>query len=694
MTIQTTTAEGREALPLQIRAAPVTTVDAEARTVEVVWTTGATVRRRRYTGWDAYVDYDEILVVSPRSIDMSRLERGAPVLDSHSAWRAGSQLAVVERAWIEDGKGLAVLRFPARGIDEDIDRFFALVADGQRRNISVGYSVDKVRVEAGEKKGDVEQWFVERWTPFELSFVAIPADMNAQVRRGPGQTAERAASPEFPVIITRQAEAGAAKEAEMAEKPETAATSAAPNTEITETRAAPPVQPAPVATVDTAALQASAVQAERARTAAIRLIGRTHKMPDAFVDEAIEKGTPDQEFRNAVLERLAKASDDTAPRTEGKVEMGRQDETVTRRNGVVEYLLSRDRGGQLPEIARDYRGMKLVDIAREVLGWNGVGTRGMTPDEIAQRALHSSSDFPNILADTANKTLQASYDVAPQTFRPFTRRMSLSDFKLAHIVRRGLTPQMELVNESGEFTRGTIAESKEVIGLKTYGRIAGMTRQMMVNDDLGAFMSIPTDFGQSVSTLESDLVWGIILANPALLEDNTALFHTAKHRNLASSGAYLTADSISVARTAMRKQLDLDGVTTLNITPGFLLVPPELESQAEKILATFIAAKAADVTPASIRSLTPIVEPRLSNGINKPKIGLASVAGSVTAWYLASAQVDTVVHATLNGQDGPYIESRVGFDVDGVEIKCRHDFAAAAADFRGLYKDPGAAVPT
>jgi len=694
MTIQTNMAERREALPLQNRAAPVTTVDAEARTVEVVWTTGATVRRRRYTGWDSYVDYDEILVVSPRAIDLSRLERGAPVLDSHASWGTNSQLAVVERAWLEDGKGLAVLRFPAKGIDEDIDRFFALVADGQRRNISVGYSVDKVRVEAGEKKGDVEQWFVERWTPHELSFVTIPADMNAQVRRSQGPTAERAAAPEFPVTFTVRDLPGATQEAAMAD-PVEAAPSAAPKTEQTETRAAPPAPHAPVAqTVDVAAERAAAAQAERARSADIRLVGRKHNMPEAFIDEAIAAGTEVQEFRNKVLDKLVKASDDTAPRSERGVEVGHQDETVTRRNGVVEYLLARDRGGQLPEMARDYRGMKLVDIAREVLGWNGVGTRGMTPDEIAQRALHSSSDFPNILADTANKTLQASYEVAPQTFRPFTRRMSLSDFKLAHIVRRGLTPQMELVNESGEFTRGTIAESKEVIGLKTYGRIAGMTRQMMVNDDLGAFMSIPTDFGQSVSTLESDLVWGIILANPALLEDNTALFHTAKHRNLASSGAYLAADSISVARTAMRKQLDLDGVTTLNITPGFLLVPPELESRAEQILATFIAAKADDVTPASIRSLTPIVEPRLSNGINKPKIGLPGVNGSVTAWYLASAQVDTVVHATLNGQDGPYIESRVGFDVDGVEIKCRHDFAAAAADFRGLYKDPGAAPPS
>ncbi|MFM9860664.1 Mu-like prophage major head subunit gpT family protein [Pseudoxanthobacter sp. M-2] len=692
MTVQTTIAERREALPLQSRAAPVTTVDAEARTVEVVWTTGAKVRRRRTTGWDTYTDYDEILVVSRSAIDLSRLERGAPVLDSHSAWRTGSQLAVVERAWIEDGKGVAILRFPAAGIDADIDRFFALVADGQRRNISVGYSIEKVRVEAGEKKDEVEQWFVERWTPHELSFVTIPADINAQVRRNSGQFAERAAEPEFPVIITRQAETGAEQEADMAEQ--TAVTSAAPSTEPTETRAAAVVPPSPPApAVDVASERAAAAQAERARSAEIRLVGRKYGMADAFVDAAIETGHSVQEFRNAVLDKLATASDETAPRPERSVELGRQDETVTRRNGVVEYLLVRDRGGPLPEIARDYRGMKLVDLAREVLGWGGVGTRGMTPDEIAQRALHSTSDFPNILAATANKTLRASYEVAPQTFRPFTRRMSLSDFKLAHIVRRGLTPQMKLVNEAGEFKRGTLSESKETIGLKTYGVIVGMTRQMMVNDDLGAFLSIPTDFGQSAATLESDLVWGIVLANPILLEDGLPVFQTAKHKNLAAAGSYLTADAISTGRTAMKKQLDLDGVTTLNITPAFLLVPPELETQSEKILATFIAAKAADVTPASIRSLNVISEARLSNGINKPDIGLPGINGSLTAWYLASAQVDTVVYATLNGQDGPYIESRVGFDVDGVEIKCRHDFGAAAADFRGLYKDPGAAAP-
>ena len=65
---------------------------------------------------------------------------------------------------------------------------------------------------------------------------------------------------------------------------------------------------------------------------------------------------------------------------------------------------------------------------------------------------------------------------------------------------------------------------------------------------------------------------------------------------------------------------------------------------------------------------------------------------SETAWYLAASpnQIDTIEYAYLEGQQGAYIETRNGFDVDGVEIKCRLDFGAKAIDWRGLYKNPGA----
>ena len=158
------------ALPMQTRLAPVASIEAETRTVEVVWTTGASVRRRRWTGFDAAIDYEEILVVSRDAVDLSRLDSGAPVLDSHSQWTTRAIVGVVERAWIDKGEGRASLRFPKPGVDEAADRLFALVTDGIVRNISVGYRIDKVRVERPERVGEPERWFVERWTPHELSF--------------------------------------------------------------------------------------------------------------------------------------------------------------------------------------------------------------------------------------------------------------------------------------------------------------------------------------------------------------------------------------------------------------------------------------------------------------------------------------------------------------------------------------------
>lgn len=171
-------------LPMQVRGQGlnVGAIDEEARTVSLVFTTGAAVRRMRYTGWDTAVPFDEILVVSERALDLSRMNLGAPVLDSHSRWSTFSQIAVVERAWIDKSEGWADIRFPKKGVDEGADRMFGLVADRIIKNVSVGYSIDKIRVEEPQKKGDVEKIFVERWTPNEISFVTVPADPGAQVR--------------------------------------------------------------------------------------------------------------------------------------------------------------------------------------------------------------------------------------------------------------------------------------------------------------------------------------------------------------------------------------------------------------------------------------------------------------------------------------------------------------------------------
>jgi hypothetical protein len=170
------------ALPLQTRAAPVESVNAEARTVDVVFTTGAAVRRRRWVGWDSSVPFDEILTVSREAVNLDRLNAGGPALDSHSIYSTYSQVGVVEKAWIEGGKGYARIRFPSKGVDDAADRMFALVSEGIIRNISVGYTIDEVRIEQAEKAGAIEKRIVTRWTPHEISFVTVPADKGAQVR--------------------------------------------------------------------------------------------------------------------------------------------------------------------------------------------------------------------------------------------------------------------------------------------------------------------------------------------------------------------------------------------------------------------------------------------------------------------------------------------------------------------------------
>jgi len=175
-------------LPMQVRAfASTNQVDPDKRTVEVVFATETPVRRKRYEGWDRVIDFDEILTISKAAIDFTRLNAGAPVLDSHARFSTSTQRGVVERAWIDGTDARALLRFPTAGLDVEADRLFALIADGIVRNVSAGYSLQKVKIVEPEKRGDVQKVIVTRWTPTEISFVSVPADHASGVRAEDGK---------------------------------------------------------------------------------------------------------------------------------------------------------------------------------------------------------------------------------------------------------------------------------------------------------------------------------------------------------------------------------------------------------------------------------------------------------------------------------------------------------------------------
>ena len=416
-----------------------------------------------------------------------------------------------------------------------------------------------------------------------------------------------------------------------------------------------------------------AIAQERTRVSELRALASTHRVEEADLNRMIDTGTSVADARNEVLNLLATRSQNAMPG--GHIAVGNHGEAL--RAGMVAALMNRVNPSlhQLPEEARCFRGMNLLNMAAEVIHAGGGSTRGMTGMEIAAKAMHSTSDFPAILADVANKTLRAGYEAAPQTFKAFCRQSSASDFKFINRSQLGDAPELEKVNEAGEYKYGSMGEDNQRYKLETYGKIIALTRQTIINDDLDAFSRVPAAFGASAAELENNVVWGLITEN-VKMSDNVTLFH-ASHNNLGTAGA-LSVETLSEGRKQLRLQKGVKSKRPLNLQAEFLIVPAALETKAQQIVAEILSAKSSDVNPFA-GTLTVIVEPRLDGK-------------SETSWYLAAApsRIDTIEYAYLTGEEGVYIETQQGFDVDGVKIKARLDFGAGVIDHRGLFKNAGA----
>jgi hypothetical protein len=667
-------------------------IDPETRSVEVIWSTGARVRRAALFG----EPHDEELSMAPEHVRLERLNAGAPFLKVHEAHDLDAVIGSVVpgSARIENGQGIARIRLSERDAVGDIWRD---IEAGHIRAVSIGYQVH--RFEISKPEGQRELWRAVDWTPFEISAVPVGADPAAGFRakgehhdcvlhRRDAPT-EQGASPmtdktETPAATAEQSNTTAVPEETSMTDDETGAADTQTRAAETKPKATKPApDPAPEDRsrgVDTDALVSEARAQERERVSTIHGLADKLHLERGFADDLIKRGVSIDEARRLILDQVAAKADETRTFPHVSIPLGGRDATVTRREAISSALLHRYSPTLFPleDAAREYRGMTLMELARESLETAGASTRGLSRDEVATRALHSTSDFPEILSAVTNKTLRQAYEAYPRTFMLFCRQVLATDFKAMHRVQLGEAPQLLEVGESGEFKRGTLGESRESYKVKTYGRVVAITRQTLINDDLDAFTRIPAMYGNSIAQLESDVVWGIITANPAMADGN-ALFHTT-HKNLAGTGAALDVGSVGAARAAMAKQTGLDKKTVLNVRPAFLIVPASLELKAEQLVAqNLVPAATSSVVPQSIRTLAPISEPRLD-------------AASETAWYLAASpnQIDTIEYAYLEGQQGAYIETRNGFDVDGVEIKCRLDFGAKAIDWRGLYKNPGA----
>jgi phage head maturation protease len=614
-------------------------LNAENRTVEMVFTTADPVEMFSYD----LGRFREILRMDEKSVDLSRFKNGAPLLNSHRRFDLKDQIGKVESVRIEGDQLVGTVRFSKR---DDVEPIFQDVKDGIITNGSIGYVVEKYK-DISKDNEEIRTLEAIQWIPHEMSLVTIPADKRAGTRNHQSGR-----------------ESGETYEIEIQLKGESMP-------DIKKTEAAPVSEPKKVEgpTVDVE----NQVEAERNRCTAITRACRQSKLPEKFSQELIEKGTPLDQALTKIIDAAADlAQNEPETRSFGSVRVGdERDEIETRREGAVEALLHRVAPGEhkITEKGQQFKNMGVLRMAEHFLQINGVRTSMLSKNEIASRAFHSTDDFPNILSSAMSKRLQAGYEASEQTFKLFGVETSLPDFKTHNVVQLGDAPDLEQLGEGGEVKFGTIGENLEQYNLVTYAKALSITRQVIVNDDLNAFLRLARAFGKAAADLETTTAINAVISNPTM-GDGVALFH-ANHSNLASAAA-LSESELSTLKALMREQTNSQS-RPMNIAPRYLMVGSEIEDTALKLLADKNQNGGFNVHGGKFEL---IVEPRLN----------------ATEYYIIAdpSKVEGLEYAYLEGERGLQVEVERGFNIEGMKIKARLDFAAKAIDYRAFAKNAGA----
>lgn len=452
--------------------------------------------------------------------------------------------------------------------------------------------------------------------------------------------------------------------------------------------------PAPAATP--AAPAAAPVDPQAAAQAALR--DRNDRIHAALADvlevpgvRAIyEQGLrdPSLSVENILQRALGAQAAAAQPANGGSVQAGadQRDRFIA---GVTNAVLARA-GLERLEAGNEHRGIGLHNIIRACLRNAGIsGADRMEGSQLAERvmALHGSSDFPLLTANTANKALRAAYDMAQPTWRQWCAVGQVSDFKANSRIQLGTFNSLAEIKPGGEYTYGSVGEEAESIIAITKGKGLALTRQLIINDDLGAFIAAARMMGFAAARTVNEDVYARLAASTAM-SDTGALFNATAvttaggHANYTSSGTALSVASIIVGEAAMAAQKDKNLRTALNLSPKFLLAP-----RGKRGIAWELLNSAAD--PAS------------SNSNKKnfaASLGLELIVdaeldrASATAWYLATDpnMVPLIEVDFLDGLETPYVSDSIDWDTDAMKFKVRLDYGVQAIDWRAGYKNAGA----
>lgn len=697
-------------------------INADERTFDVVWSTGAEAPTYARMGEEGWLEFDEVLSLDEKEWDFERVKNGVcPLLNDHdgffspSAHGVHGQLGRVLSVTMTRKEARARCQF---SFDPAHEGAWLNVQKGIIRGVSPRYRVSKY-VEVTKPKQTRRRFRTAMAELREISLTPIPQDAGGRVRSADREHTYAVelelAGGESDMTAKSTKNGKQDTNVDPAQDPaqdpaaggDSARSEAAGGSPQPASSSGSPAAPAPAVQRDQVRSEQETRDqvraAERARVNGIQEAARSLRLAQTADDKEgvelvrtlVEGDTSLENARAALIFERARRDQLSIGPSIVQVGNGPRDAVRSGVENAIEHRIgARNEKGepvQLTQAGRDFRGMSLLRMAEECVRSAGGRVTGLTKDEIARAAfgqhpdgirsggMHSTSDFAEILSNVANKTLREAYAARPAEWKKFSRRVTASDFKPLTRLQLGDAPHLEKIDEHGQFKRGTVAESKETLQVEDYGKIFAITRRAIINDDTSAFDRLPRMFGAQAAELEHSKAIGLLLANPTMSDGNQLI--SSAHANTTTGALGETA--LQAQLLALTKQKGLDARTLIGNRPKYLLVPAALEVAARKLVTTITPAQSSNVNVFQ-GMLEVIVEPRLDIGVD------GQTGDAVKFWMIGDPMlVDFLEHAYLDGQEGVYLEQRLGFEVDGVELKARHTFGVAAIEWRGVVRSTG-----
>ncbi len=348
--------------------------------------------------------------------------------------------------------------------------------------------------------------------------------------------------------------------------------------------------------------------------------------------------------------------------------------------------------------SRELQGSSLHMLLYEVIRAAGGHVRPGKIDNDVIRAAFSANDrliqasggfstisLAGILSNVATKTMLAAYEAVNAVATQICGATDVNDFKQVTRYRMTAAGIFQKVGPDGEIKHAGLDEEAYTNQLETWGRMIALTRQMMINDDLGAFLQIPRAIGRMSALALEEVVFTLLLANPG------NFFSTNNKNYFEGAETALDIDSLTVAERMFLDRVDKQGKPIL-VQPAIILVPTSLKVTSEQLFKELPL----NQVPANNKA-KPVNNPHAGKfrPVCSPYLSVTSITGnSTTAWYLLADPNDVaaIEIAYLRGKRVPTIESgETDFNTLGMQWRGYFDFGCAMQDQRAAVKSKGAA---